>query len=87
MTSLQSPSAYLFRAVWPVISPEAAHKLADLFAEASAELPQIARRHSAQLAGPPRWLLMPGRQLPGSAGAPFIIVSDSAALIDPLKEV
>jgi hypothetical protein len=87
MTSSQGTSPYLFRTIWPVISPEISHTLADLFAEASGDLPQIARRHSAQLTGPARWLLMPGRQLAGSAGAPFIIVSDSAAFIDPTKEV
>lgn len=87
MTSSQPHSAYLFRALWPVVDPEAAHALADLFSEAAGELPTIARRQSAQLMGPPRWLLMPGRQLPGSGGAPFIIVSDTAAFIDPTKEL
>lgn len=87
MMSSQPRSPYLFRCVWPVITAEASHDLADLFAEAAEELPRVARRHSAELVGPPRWLLMPGRQLPGSGGSPFIIVSDSAAILDPTREV
>lgn len=75
------------RAMWPVISADVCHTLADLFLEASTELPQIARRNKATLASPPRWLLMPGRQMQGSGGAPFIIVSDSAAFLDPIRKV
>lgn len=85
MTSSQAAERYLFRALWPVVSPEACHALADLFSEAANDLPQLARRHHALLLGQPRWSLQPGRQVPGSAGAPFILLCDAGALIDPMK--
>lgn len=70
---------YEFRAYWPVANPRAAN-IVDLFEQATADLPAVARRHRASLHGRPRLSLQPAANSPGCGQTSgFVIVARCAA--------
>lgn len=67
-----------YRAVWPLLSEAGRRPLRELVAEAESDLPwMLAVAHVRRAAvGRPRWTIRPGRDVPGSGGAPEVLVLD-----------
>lgn len=73
-----------FTAVWPVLLPGAPHAkppvvLAELFEEAKADLPRLARIHRADLLARPRFTIRPAADVPGSGGTGYVVVATAPA--------
>jgi hypothetical protein len=73
----EAAQRYAFRAVWPVIDPTT--PMSQLLLEGAADLPNVARRHRAQLIGPAKYALRPGQDVPGSGGAGLVLVATAPA--------
>lgn len=61
-----------FQAVWPVADSDAS--IMDLYAEARADLRDVAARHHVRITGTPRFWYRAGRNIPGTNGAKRVIV-------------
>lgn len=72
---------HVFRAVWPIIEGSgSAETDAELISQAIGELPTVAHRHHAQIVGAPRACIADGRRVPGSGGAPQVVVIEAPAV-------
>lgn len=83
--TLSQPTPQGWRAFWPVLNDGL--PLADLMAKAQRDLPAVARRHRVELVGRQRWSIRPGQDVPGSAGAEWVVVCESCALVVERREV
>jgi len=77
-----------FVGVWPILLPgppqaKSPVVLADLFEEAKANLPALARRHRALLLGRPRFSVRPAADVPGSGGTGYVVVATAPARREP----
>lgn len=69
----------VIRAVWPVVD-ESLLAIPDvLLAEALADLPHVAARAHAELTGPGRAWVAPGRLVPGSRAHAWVVVAEAPA--------
>jgi hypothetical protein len=60
--------------VWPVVDEALLVRPDVLIAEAMADLPRLAHQLRAELTGaPPRISIRPGREVPGSGGASWVV--------------
>lgn len=64
-------NGHRFEAVWPVLDPTLSPQA--LIDEALADLPRLAAQARAQLTGRPRIAVRPGREVPGSGGATWVV--------------
>jgi hypothetical protein len=85
MTKPKQPTpvtpTHTFRAVWPIILGNGiAETDAELIAQAIGDLPHVAHRHQARIVGPPRACIADGRRVPGSGGAPQVVVIEAPAV-------
>lgn len=62
-----------FQAVWPII--DAGMPATMLFVEAHRDLPAVAARHRVRITGEPSFAVCPGRRVPGSQGAAFVVTA------------
>jgi hypothetical protein len=68
-----------WRAIWPVLNTGL--PLDDLMRKAKADLPAVAKRHRVELVGRQRWTVRPGQDVPGSAGAEWVVVCESCVVV------
>lgn len=73
-----------WRAIWPVLNPGL--PLEDLIRKAKGDLPAVATRHRVLLVGRQRWSIRPGQDVPGSAGAEWVVVCESCVTVLPRSE-
>ncbi|WP_066298912.1 hypothetical protein [Arthrobacter luteolus] len=66
-----------FQAVWPIVDAGMAATL--LFVEAHRDLPAVAARHRVRITGEPSFAVCPGRRIPGSQGAAFVVTATAPA--------
>lgn len=57
------------RAFWPIRDLSE-----DLIAQAEAELPMIAAQAHARIIGPRKWHILPGKDVPGAAAYPWVLL-------------
>jgi hypothetical protein len=75
---------HTFRAVWPIVEGAGtAGTDAELILQALGDLPEVARRHHAQILGTPRACITEGRHIQGSGGHAHVVVIEAPALPMP----
>ena len=67
-----------FQAVWPII--DAGMPATMLFVEAHRDLAAVAARHRVRITGEPSFAVCPGRRIPGSQGAAFVVTATAPAV-------
>ena len=86
MTKKKRPAAptHMFRAIWPVVHGNGAARTdEDLIRMATADLPNVATRHHATIAGPARGYVTEGRLIQGSGGHAHVVVIEAPAIANP----
>lgn len=66
-------SGHRFEAVWPVLDVASLARPQALIDEALGDLPRLALQARAELTGPARVRVRPGREVPGSGGATWVV--------------
>lgn len=71
----ETPQTWSFEAVWPIVVPLDSCPGQELYEEAVADLPRLARQHGAELTGTAAMYLVKGAHTPGSQGAEWCITA------------